>query len=88
MGLMSLLGFFKMEDPSKEVESATYDNGVMKVKYKDKLWVDYQGSGTVWHELPLMRRCPTTLEMGLADIFTYIKKWGNPYPSAHIKTPV
>jgi len=62
-------------------------------KYKDVIILTYtnntvrsfEGSGTVWHELPLMKRCGTFQEAKLAEISKYIDKYGNPYPVSHLK---
>ena len=68
------------------VVSATYDDEVLSVKYSDGTTVKYQGSSTVWYKLPYMGRCGTSKEYQLSGIYTYIKKWGNDYPNAHLSS--
>ena len=43
----------------------------------------FKGSGTVWKELPFMKRCPTSQEIFLTEIAAYVEENGNPWPSAH-----
>lgn len=57
--------------------------GIMTVTYNDDSEIKYKGGVTVWHELPLMKRCSTDLEYYLSDIQEYIEHYGNPYPTAH-----
>lgn len=67
------------------IVSAEYKAGVMIVTYKNGKQRRYKGSGTVWHQLPMMERAGTLKESTLSDIWSYIHLYGNPYPSAHKK---
>lgn len=68
------------------LKSAEYKDEVMTLTYSDKSQVQYKGSSTVWHKMPLMKRCHTSTEQLLSEIYTYIQHYGNPYPTAHKKT--
>jgi hypothetical protein len=70
---------------SDNIQHASYNNRVMTVTRKSGKIYQYEGSGTVWYELPLMKRCPTYIESELNDIHVYIRKYGNSYPEAHTK---
>jgi hypothetical protein len=72
---------------NNELDEATYDENeeVLTMTFKDGTIEKYKGSGTVWHEMPLMKRCGTLKEYDLCDIYKYIKHYGNPYPKAHKK---
>jgi len=67
------------------IVEATYEKGIMTVKYHNGQVSRYQGSSTVWHSYPLMHRIGTLGEGRLCDIYQYIKTHGNPYPTAHKK---
>ena len=60
----------------KEIITLTYTNNTVR---------SFQGSGTVWHELPLMKRCGAFQESRLSEISKYIDRYGNPYPVSHLK---
>ena len=68
---------------SNRVISAEYKGGVMTVKYEQGQQEQYEGSCTVWHKLPYMKRCGTLKEGWLCDLWKYNKKWGGAYPDAH-----
>jgi len=70
-----------------KVVRATYAGEVMNLKYSDNSVRTYIGSGTVWRSYPQMTRCSTYKEAMLADIYKYIKQWGNDYPDSHLKHP-
>ena len=67
------------------VIKAVYENGIMTIEYSNGKTKKYLGSCTVWHKLPLCKRCSTAKESQLCDIWQYIKHNGNPYPNAHKK---
>lgn len=67
------------------IVEATYQNGIMTVKYHNGQVSKYKGSSTVWHSYPLMKRIGTLGEGRLSEIYQYIKSHGNPYPTAHEK---
>lgn len=71
----------------KEILLARYDfkTQVMTIDYTNDTTEQFKGSGTVWHEMPLMKRCNTFDEGTLCEIWEYITQWGNPYPIAHQK---
>lgn len=60
----------------KDVITLTYINNTVR---------SFHGSGTVWYELPLMKRCGTSQEAKLSEISKYIDRYGNPYPVSHLK---
>ena len=64
---------------------ATYEKEILTIKYESGKILQYEGSCTVWHTYPMMRRCDTFKEGELCDIWAYIKKHGNSYPNAHKK---
>ncbi len=69
------------------ISEVTYDKNeeTMTVSYSDKSIKHYNGSSTVWYEMPFMKRCSTTKELELSGYFNYLKKYGNPYPNAHLE---
>lgn len=67
------------------VSSALYKDGVMIITYRDGKVEKYEGSATVWYELPLMKRCDSLTESMLCDLWKYNQKWGGAYPDAHKK---
>ena len=75
---------WKQITPPKIV-TATYFKEHLTVNYEDGSVREYEGSCTVWKHYPMMQRCGTFKEGELLDIWSYIKKHGNPYPTAHIK---
>jgi hypothetical protein len=76
-----------LPDPRKIIK-ASYDNRTMTVTYENGNVTEFHGSGTVWHKLPMMKRCGTFEEIQLSEIYTYIRKWGNDYPDAHLKQKI
>lgn len=68
-----------------KIVEALYEGDEMSIKYSNGEIEKYIGSCTVWHKLPMMRRCSIEEESMLCDIWNYIKQHGNPYPEAHIK---
>lgn len=66
-------------------EKATQQGDIIIFYYSDQRTRHFKGSNTVWHELPFMGRCSTPIEYKLCDIEGYVKQWGNPYPTAHLK---
>ena len=69
------------------LDEANYNSEteVLTMMFKDGTTEEYKGSSTVWRKMPLMQRCNTLKEYDLADIYKYIKHYGNPYPKAHLK---
>jgi hypothetical protein len=65
------------------VVSGTYNNRTLTIKWSNGKIVEYEGSGTVWCELPYMRRCSTNMESLLYQIYSYCRKWNGEYPNAH-----
>lgn len=63
---------------------ASYKDEIMTLHHASGKMMKYHGSGTVWHRMPMMERCSTEKEKALASFHAYIKKWGNPYPNAHL----
>ena len=80
--LKSILSFFAPD----RVISAEYSKGIMTVIYSKSGKKQYKGSCTVWHEMPLMKRCSTPKESELVEIWHYIKQYGNKYPESHLIT--
>lgn len=87
-----MLKILKKIFPEKEkmvlkthVVKADYKKPTMTCVWNDGSVTKYDGSSTVWHEQPLMKRCKTNQEVMLSDIYSYIEKWGNSYPDAHLK---
>ena len=72
---------------SNTIVSAEYIDDIMVVKYKRGNIEHYNGSCTVWHKLPFMKRCNSSTESWLCDLWTYNRKWNGPYPNAH-KNPI
>jgi hypothetical protein len=74
---------FPNENP---VIKATYIEKEKKLTlyYQDGKVENFQGSGTVWYTYPMIQRCNSSTERYLCDIWTYIKRWGNDYPTAHL----
>lgn len=83
--LTKIFGELKAIEPVK-IKEATYDkpNEVLLITFSDGSTEEYKGSSTVWHKMPLMERQNTYRESYLCDIYTYIKHYGNPYPTAHL----
>jgi|GEM_PF-6614331 len=77
--------FFRVLSVSGKVVSASYVDGVLTVHYNDGTRDKYKGSCTVWYSYPYMRRCGTSEEMWLCNIWKYVSEHGNPYPTAHKK---
>lgn len=71
----------------KVLKEANYDkkNQTLTIKYKNSDKEEYIGSVTVWYKAPLMKRCITSKECELSEIYQYIQHYGNPYPKAHEK---
>lgn len=71
---------------NNEILSAEYDfkTELMTIKYRGGLVVQYFGSCTVWHKYPMTKRCATSTEAWLCDLYEYNKQWNGPYPTAHI----
>lgn len=56
-----------------------YDEAIITVEYErrrfplfGRKWIEhklYRGSGTVWHEWPSGKRCSTSLELYLSDVW-------------------
>lgn len=67
------------------IVSAEYIGRTMTVKYERGQIKQYEGSCTVWHKLPHMKRCGTATESWLCDLWEYNKKWKGAYPDAHKK---
>lgn len=68
-----------------EIVFAEYRGGTMTIKWSNGAIEKYEGFSTVWHKHTMMERASTSKEVYLSEIYTYIKKWGNPYPAAHKK---
>lgn len=66
------------------IVKATYDNRIMTIEYYNGQTMQYEGTCTVWHSYPMMKRAGTLKEGELCDIWAYIKRHGNPYPDAHV----
>jgi hypothetical protein len=62
---------------------ATYKDEILSLWYSDRTKEHYKGDCTVWHEYPMMKRCSTSQEYYLHNIWEYIETHGNPYPRAH-----
>lgn len=67
------------------IEKATYSKEVLKITYSNGVIKEYYGECTVWNKLPMMERCGTIKDSELCGIWKYIRKHGNPYPTAHLK---
>jgi hypothetical protein len=67
-----------------KIITAEYHKGIMTVIYSKSGKKQYNGSCTVWHEMPLMNRCSTAKESELVEIWHYIKQYGNKYPESHL----
>ena len=68
-----------------KIVNATYYKKVLTVTWSDGAISTYYGEGsTVWYHYPSMKRCSTNTEYTLAEVMTYIKEFGNPYPTAHL----
>jgi hypothetical protein len=67
------------------VVKATYEDRVMTIEYSNGKTEQYHGDCTVWHKMPMMKRCTTSRESWLLEIWTYIEHYGNSYPNAHKK---
>ncbi len=72
---------------AKILSEANYDKEkeVLTLTFSDGSEEQYKGDCTVWHKIPLMKRCSTLKECELVDIWKYINHYGNPYPTAHKK---
>lgn len=82
---IALLTYFLLiKDEMDKITKAQYRNEVMTVWYQSGKVVEYEGSGTVWNKMPMMQRCGTMKEIKLCEIYKYIRKWGNDYPTAHL----
>lgn len=68
----------------KRISKITYLDTTLTVYYTDGSKEQYEGSCTVWHKHPYMERAGIMTETWLSEIYTYIKKFGNPYPTAHL----
>lgn len=55
------------------ISRASCENREMLVIWSNGKESLYVGSSTVWHELPLMKRCETDVEAMLSDAYEYIK---------------
>lgn len=75
--------FWKRHIVGLSVVTAEYRNHTMAIEWDDGTKTEYHGSCTVWYELPLMKRCDTSTEGLLCEMWEYNKKWGGPYPKAH-----
>lgn len=76
--------FPKIVSAIKEPVVGKYDD-VITITWSDNTVSKYQGSSTVWYSLPMMNRCGTFREGKLNQISKYINKYGNPYPTSHLK---
>ena len=59
---------------------ATYEGGILTVPKIRGYERHFKGAGTIWYELPSMRRCSTTEEVKLVGMWKYIEHHGKPYP--------
>jgi hypothetical protein len=64
---------------------STLDNEILSVTWSSGETIQYKGECTVWHEMPMMKRCSTLMESLLSELWEYHKNYGNPYPTAHEK---
>lgn len=82
-----ILKFLKKRFCTPYVVKATYDEKTetMTVTWSDGDTEQYEGSGTVWYKMPYMRRCGTSGESMLCELWTYFRRYGNDYPTAHEK---
>lgn len=69
-----------------DIKSATYDGETktLTIQLKSGTEMEFEGEGTVWYFLPLMGRCSTSQELQFSEIYRYVKRYGNPYPTAHL----
>lgn len=56
---------------------------IITIYYSDGSRQSFEGDCTVWLKLPLMEPVTTCERSDLYRIQKYIKKYGNPYPTAH-----
>lgn len=79
---------FAMPFTARRVVKAAYENDVMTVEYDNGTIEQYNGSCTVWHKMPMMKRCSTSKEAWLSEMWEYIERHGNSYPNSHEHVPV
>lgn len=77
--LKILIHFFT----GRTVKYAKYEGETMTVIWNDGTTDKFSGSCTVWYKEPLMKRCSTSTEGMLCDLWKYNQKWKGPYPDAH-----
>jgi hypothetical protein len=65
------------------IVSADYKDGVMTIEYENQKVEQYSGDCTVWYKMPYMKRCGTSTESWLCELWKYNRTWGGPYPNAH-----
>ena len=66
--------FPKIVSALKEPIVGKYED-VITITWSDNTVSKYQGSGTVWHSLPMMDRCGVFREGKLSKISKYINKY-------------
>lgn len=76
---------YDREIPKPKIIYAEYHGSIMTTKYSNGVSREFEGSCTVWGELPMMKSCGTLESRELLDVWKYIKHWGNNYPDAHLK---
>lgn len=64
-------------------EPFTNHDMIMEVHWSDNQIVFYKGGCTVWYTYPMMKRCDTSMEMQLSNMWSYFLTHGSPYPTAH-----
>jgi hypothetical protein len=70
-----------------KIEHASYNSkeDIMTVTYSNKKEVQYIKAYGDWNNFPMMTFVGRTKDNELDNIYYYIQKWGNDYPTAHLK---
>ena len=82
--LSKILTSLRISIFGEAIISATYKGTTLIITWESGSVSKYEGSCTVWHKHPYMHRCSPQAEKFLSNIWSYIQKWGNDYPTAHL----
>lgn len=88
LAIVSLVLSMMFYKPRKLVEATYHDIGNYRAQinatFDNGEKAEYEYSHGMWYELPLMRTIWGKEDQRLKRIEMYCKKYGNPYPTAHL----
>lgn len=75
--------------PKPHIVRAHYTRNLFKenelvVEWSDGTIEEYQGECTIWYKLPMMETVKGPILYKIIEIWRYVEKWGNDYPTAHL----